>query len=142
VTFARYIDGKGIHAGLLYTDGVQQSGRRVFGLYRQGGKSQHKQQHNDSFHAFRLLFCVERNVNKPSRRAGQDVAWAYILCPVLASLYSITQNDDILIYIVTKYTYIYHDRRKYNKKLLRYIIDTSLKDILVSKNINECYQVL
>jgi hypothetical protein len=71
---ARDIDGKGIHAGFLYADGIHQGGRRVFGPGSQGRKRQYKQQRDDSFHVFCLMICVERNANKQPRRAGQEGA--------------------------------------------------------------------
>jgi hypothetical protein len=92
VIFARHIDGKRIQAGFLYADSLQQGRGRIFGHCRKGKTSQHKQQRNDSHHDFCLWICVERNANKQPRRAGQDVPWAYILCPVLLRECRITQK--------------------------------------------------
>ena len=74
VISARNIDGKGIHAGFLYADSVQQAVGRVFGPYSQRRKSQYKQQRNDSLHVICLVLCVERMRISQPRRAGQEVA--------------------------------------------------------------------
>jgi len=60
VVFARNIDNKGVHAGFLLADGLQQARGSVFGPHRKEGKSQYKQQRNNSLHVFCLVFCVER----------------------------------------------------------------------------------
>jgi hypothetical protein len=56
VILSGYIDDKRISAGFLYGDCLQQGMRGVFGPRWQGRESQHKQQRNDFFHVFRLVF--------------------------------------------------------------------------------------